>query len=118
MNSTPGFCRRRALRFYLIIFRASSIASQCAFGSFANKRSNRSQAPLRAGSIVRDSIEEALKNIGGGGAVDDFGAAAARQIAFDHAALDRGGGQPLVPERQRQVDDREQVLGELPDALD
>src|SRR5487761_353543 len=118
MTSAPGFCRRRALRIYLLNFRASSMASQCAIGSFAHQRSNRSQAPLCAESIVRDSIEEALKNIGGGCAVDDFSAAAARQIAFDHAALDRGGGQPLVPERQRQVDEREQVLGELPDALD
>src|ERR1700722_10793394 len=57
-----------------------------------------SNGTARGPSAVVQVVEQALKNVGRRGLVDQRGAAAAREVALDHAALDRGGRQPLVPE--------------------
>jgi len=59
-----------------------------------------------------------LQDVGGGHFVDDFRAALAAHIRFaDQEPVDRGGGEPLVPERQRQVAEFQQVFGEGADGL-
>src|SRR5215469_14757204 len=105
-------------RFYLLNFRASSVASQCAIATVAHERSNRSQVPQRLRSAVCNTVEQALEDIGGGGAVDDRAAPLARKVGFDHSAFDRRGRQPLIPKGQRQVDNGKQVARELTDTLD
>jgi len=58
-----------------------------------------------------------LQDIGGGHPVDDFGAAFAGHVVGDHLAGDGGGRQPLVPERDGQVAQRQDVARELPHRL-
>src|SRR5271155_5609807 len=58
-------------------------------------------------------IETALQDVGGGDAVDDFGAALAGHVGGDYLALARGGRQPLVPQRHRQIAERHEIAGEL-----
>src|SRR6266545_3074978 len=45
-----------------------------------------------------EPIERALENVRGGVLIDDPGTAGARHIRGDQLALDRGGGEPFVPE--------------------
>src|SRR6185437_10547692 len=73
---------------------------------------------IRAGmGAVAQMIKQALEDVGRRRFVDKFGAAAAGEISLNHAALDGGGRQPLVPEGKRQLGMRHEVLGELPHAL-
>src|SRR5665213_1718364 len=77
-----------------------------------------SEASIPKKSGLGNPVQQPLENIGGGGAIDDLAAPPARDVRLDHLALDRGGGHPLVPKCQGQVELRQQVVGELPDALD
>jgi hypothetical protein len=45
----------------------------------------------------------------GGVLVDHLGAARAGDIGGDQVALDRGGGEPFVPERDRELGERHKV---------
>src|SRR5690348_9629545 len=66
---------------------------------------------------MAEMVEEPLENVGGGGFVDELGAAAAREVGRDHAALDRCGRKPLVPKSERQLGMRQEILRELAHAL-
>src|SRR5579883_994036 len=76
-----------------------------------------SPVPFSRRTEPPDPIQQSLENVRRRYLVDDLGAALPREVALDHAALDRGGGETLVPEGERQVCMREQVLRHLPDAL-
>ena len=45
---------------------------------------------LGSGGAIEE-IETALQNVGGGDAIDDFGAALSRHVMSDHLASDSGG---------------------------
>ena len=73
--------------------------------------------PPRASGASPDRVEAALEEVGGGDAVDDLGAAFPGHVVGDHLAGHRRGRQPLVPERNRQVAQRQHVAGELAHGL-
>ena len=54
-----------------------------------------------------------MQDVGGSDAVDDLAAALAGQVGGDHLSGDRGGGEALVPQNDRQIAQREQVFREL-----
>src|SRR3546814_293100 len=50
--------------------------------------------------LAGDGVERPLQDVGGRHLVDDLGTALAGHVGLaDQEALDRGGGEPLVPER-------------------
>src|SRR3546814_16397395 len=50
--------------------------------------------------LAGDGVERPLQDVGGRHLVDDLGTALAGHVGLaDQDALDRGGGEPLVPER-------------------
>src|SRR5439155_14028729 len=59
----------------------------------------------------RQPIERTLENESGSVLIDDFGAAGARHIRRDQLALDCGGGQPLVPKRDRKIGQPREIAG-------
>ena len=67
---------------------------------------------LGSGGAIEE-IEAALQNVGGGDAIDDFGAALSRHVMSDHLASDSGGRHPLIPKNDRQVTECQQIPREL-----
>src|SRR5262245_22153030 len=59
-----------------------------------------------------EPIERALEDVGGRVLINHPSTAGARHIGRDQLALDRGGGQPLVPERDRKLGQPREVAGE------
>src|SRR6185437_151737 len=68
-------------------------------------------------TAMAQMVEQALEDVSGGRFVDELGAATARKVGIDHAALHRGGRKPLVPEGDRKLGMCHEVLRELPHAL-
>src|SRR3546814_13751769 len=66
--------------------------------------------------LAGDGVERPLQDVGGRHLVDDLGTALAGHVGLaDQEALDRGGGEPLVPERDglREAGLLDEIAGEL-----
>jgi len=59
----------------------------------------------------RQPVERSLQNEHGGMLIDDLGAAGAGHVGGDQLALDRGGGEALVPQRDRELRQARQIAG-------
>src|SRR5439155_17702881 len=75
------------------------------------------KVPLAASSLSfcadpAKPVERALQNVGGSVLVDDGGALPSAGVGGDQFALDRGGREPLVPERDRQLGDAREIARE------
>src|SRR5215469_15426712 len=63
-------------------------------------------------SNPREPIERALQNVRGRMLVDHGGTFGTARIAGDEVAFDRGGREPLVPQRDRQLGTAREVARE------
>ncbi len=72
---------------------------------------SRSRRSWRLRGQVAEPVEQPLQDIAGGDVVDDLGAAPARGVGLEERALGGDGGQPLVPEGDRQVGQRRRGCG-------
>ena len=66
----------------------------------------------RLGAQAREAVERALQDEGRGVLVDHLGALRAAHVGGDQVALDRGGREPLVPQRDRQCGELGEVARE------
>jgi hypothetical protein len=87
------------------------------FSTGSQNASLRKMKVLSRKPTVAEMVEQPLEDIGGSRLVDQLGAARARQVGLDHPPRHRGGRQAFVPEGQRQVDLREQIMGKGADRL-
>ena len=67
--------------------------------------------------MLRQPVERALQNEDRGMLVDHRGAFFAADVGGDQLAFDRGGGQPLVPQRDRQIGELGEIARKRADRL-
>ena len=86
------------------------------------QQADKAQGAVQAGLTcmergASDRVEAALQDIGRRHPIDDLGAAFSCHVVRDHLAGNRRGGQPLVPQRDRHVAQRQHVARELANRL-